>query len=221
MASKPRSIALGDFLRETGPGRSTAGYLDREVIYSQEHLADAIFYIKNGTVKLTIEDTRRRKHAAIAILTKGAVFGEGCLLPGRASRRMSTATSIGSSTIVRVEKAVFRDGIERDPVLAGLFIRYLISQATRFKMDLADHRLNSGFGERRLARILLAYGKSAGNSPGGFSSHLLSQTTLAELVGTTRSRLNLFMNKFRNQGYIRYNGVLEIDAARLKAFLQG
>jgi len=134
---------------------------------------------------------------------------------------MSTATSIGSSTIARVEKTVFRDSIERDPVLAGLFIRHLISQAIRFKMDLADHRLNSGAGERRLARILLAYGTFARNSPDGFSSPLLSQTTLAEIVGTTRSRVNHFMNKFRNQGYIRYNGVLEIDAARLKAFLQG
>lgn len=220
MASKSRGIALGDFLREAGPGRSTGSYRDREVIYSQEQAADAIFYIENGAVKLTIEDTRRRKRAALAILTKGAVFGEDCLLPSRPSRRMSTATSIGSSTIARVEKAAFRDSLERDPVLAGLFIRYLISQTIGFKMDLADHRLNSG-AERRLARILLAYGKFARNSPAGLSSSLLSQATLAEIVGTTRSRVNIFMNEFRDKGYVRYNGVLKIDAARLKAFLQG
>jgi CRP-like cAMP-binding protein len=222
LSSTPRSgIALSAFLREAGPGRRTRVYLDKEVIYSQEHAADAIFYVKSGMVKLAIRDKRRRKDAVLAILTKDAIFGEGCLLRRRAARRMSTATSIGSSTIARVEKAIFCDGIDREPVLAALFIRYLISQVDLFKMDLADHRLNAGAGERRLARVLLAYASLAQKATTGFSAHPLSQTTLAEIVGTTRSRVNGFMNKFRKQGYVRYNGTLEVDAERLKAFLQG
>jgi CRP/FNR family cyclic AMP-dependent transcriptional regulator len=220
MATRRRSAtALSEFLQEAGPGRSIRVYRNREAIYSQDQPADAIFYVTSGAVKLTITDKRRRKHAVLAILTTGAIFGEGSLLQGRAARRMSTATSIGSSTIARVEKGIFSDRIAREPVLAGLFIRYLISQAVLFKMDLADHRLNSGAGDRRLARILLAYGEFAQPSRGGFSTHLLSQTTLAEMVGTTRSRINEFMNKFRKQGYVRYNGGLQIDAERLKVFL--
>jgi CRP/FNR family transcriptional regulator, cyclic AMP receptor protein len=221
MASKAQSsVRLNAFFREAGPGRSNHVYRNKENIYSQEQSADAIFYIKQGMVKLTIKDKRRRKHAVLAILTNGAIFGEGCLLRGRAARRMSTATSIGSVAIVRVEKAVFRDRIERDPVLAALFIRYLISQAVLLKLDLADHRLNAGAGERRLARILLAYSTFAQKPRTGHSTHPFSQTTLAEIVGTTRSRINEFMNKFRKQGYVRYNGGLDVDAERLMAFLQ-
>jgi CRP/FNR family cyclic AMP-dependent transcriptional regulator len=219
VARKSKSgITLSEFLREAGPGKSIRVYRDKEVIYSQEHSADAIFYIKGGMVKLTIGDKRRRKYAVLAILRKGAIFGEGSLLRTRASRRMSTATSMGSSTIARVEKAVFLDRIEREPALAALFIRYLIAQAVQFKMDLADHRLNSGAGERRLARVLLAYSTFAQKSK--TPAHPFSQATLAGIVGTTRSRVNEFMNKFRKQGYVRYNGGLEIDAERLTAFLR-
>src|SRR5579864_244495 len=221
MPTKPRSgITLSAFLRGSDPG-SIRVYRDKEVIYSQDHPADALFFIKSGMVKLTIKDKRRRKHAVLAILTRNAIFGEGCLLRTRAPRRMSTATSIGSSTIARVEKAVFSDRIEREPILAGLFIRYLLAQTVLFKLDLADHRLNSGASERRLARVLLAYSNFTQKSHSGSSIQPLSQTTLAEIVGTTRSRINEFMNKFRKQGYVRFNGGLTIDAERLAAFLHG
>jgi CRP-like cAMP-binding protein len=195
-------------------------YRDKEVIYSPEQSADAIFYIKNGIVKLTVGDKRRRKHAVVAILAKGAFFGEGCLLRIRAVR-MSTATSIGSSTVVRVKKAVFWARLKREPALMALLIRHLVSQVVLLRMDVADHRLNSGASQRRLARILLAYSRIAQTSTTGTSLHPLSQTTLAGMVGTTRTRLNHFMNKFRKQGYVRYNGELEINAERLVAFLQG
>jgi len=212
-------VTLKAFFREVGRGRSIAIHRDREVIYSQGQSADAIFFIQSGIVKLTIEDKRRRKQAVLAILTKGAIFGEGCLLPSHAARQVSTATSIGSSAIVRVEKAVFLDRIERDPVFATLFIRYLITQTVLFKMDLADHRLNAGAGERRLARTLLVYSSLTQKSTTGSSVQPFSQTTLAAIVGTTRPRINEFMNNFRKQGYIRYNGGLQIDAQRLTAFL--
>ncbi len=220
MTSKAQSsIRLNALFRKAGPGRSNRVYRNKENIYSQEQSADAIFYIKRGMVKLTITDKRRRKHAVLAILTDGAIFGEGCLLRGQA-RRMSTATSIGSATIARVDKAVFWDTIEREPVLAALFIRYLVSQTVLFKLDLADHRLNAGAGERRLARILLAYSTLVPKPSTGHSTHPFSQTTLAEIVGTTRPRINEFMNKFRKQGYVRYNGGLEVDVERLMTFLE-
>ena len=116
-------IALGALLRRAGPGTSIRVYGDKEVIYSQDHSADAIFYIQSGIVKLTVGTGRARRRAVLAILPNGAVFGEGCLLPTRGARRMSTATSIGSSTIVRVKKAVFLARLEREPVLAVLLIR--------------------------------------------------------------------------------------------------
>jgi len=219
--NRNRSITLSAFLRKAGPGRSIRVYEDKEVIYSQGHSADAVFYIKSGIVKLTVGDKRQGKHAVLAILAKGAFFGEGCLLPTRAARRMSTATSIGSSTIVCVKRAAFRVMLVREPALTDLLIEHLLSQTAQFKMDLADHRLNSGAGERRLARILLAYSRIAQKSAAGPFLHPLSQTTLAGMVGTTRTRLNQFMNKFRKQGYVRYNGGLEINSERLAAFLQG
>lgn len=219
MASKARrGRPVSAFFREAGPARTTRVYRNKEIIYAQDQSADAIFYIESGIVKLTIKDKRRRKQAVIAILTEGDIFGEGCLLQRRGTRRMSTATAIGSATVARVEKAAFLDRIEREPLLGAHFIRHLISQAVLFKLDLADHRLNAGAGERRLARILLAYSSLAQKSTTG--PHLFSQTTLAEIVGTTRSRINEFMNKFKKQGYVRYNGSLEIDTERLTAFLQ-
>jgi len=221
MASKPRGgIALSAAFSAAAPGSSIRVYRDKEVIYSQGQSADDVLYVKSGMVKLTIKDNRRRKHAVLAILTKGGIFGEGCLLQKRAARRMSTATSVGSSTIARVVKAVFCHRIEQEPVLAALFSRHLISQAVLLKTDLADHRLNAGSAERRLARVLLAYGSVAEKPTTGFSICPFSQTTLAEIVGTTRSRINGFMNRFRKQGYVRYNGTLEIDAERLMAFLE-
>jgi CRP/FNR family transcriptional regulator, cyclic AMP receptor protein len=213
-------ITLEAFFKEAR-GKSIRIYRDREVIYSQGQSATSIFYIKSGIVKLTIEDKRRRKHAVLAVLTKDAIFGEGCLLPAGAARRVSTATSIGSSTIARVEKAEFLRIIERKPALAVIFIRYLISQAVLFKMDLADHRLNAGAGEKRLARALLVYGSLVQRKTTGSTAQPFSQTTLAAIVGTTRPRINEFMNNFRKQGYIRYNGGLQIDAERLMAFLAG
>jgi CRP/FNR family transcriptional regulator, cyclic AMP receptor protein len=221
VARNPTSgSALSALLRRAGPGTSIRVYRDKEVIYSQDHPADAIFYIQRGIVKLTVGKGPAGRRAVLAILAKGAIFGEGCLLPTRGARRMSTATSIGSSTIVRVKKAVFRARLEREPVLAVLLIRLLISQAALLKTDLADHRLSST-GERRLARVLLVYSRIAPKSKNGPSMRPLSQTTLAELVGTSRTRVNLFMNKFRKQGYVRYNGELEVDEERLAAFLRG
>jgi CRP/FNR family transcriptional regulator, cyclic AMP receptor protein len=210
-----RGTALNAFLELPGPGRGLRPYANKEVIYAQGNPANAVFYIQSGIVKLTM--VSRQKKAVVSILQVGDFFGEACL--GRQGRRMSTATAIGTSVITRLEKATFRRELERDPVLADFFITFLLSQIDRFKEDLADHFLNSS--SRRLARILLIHAGSAQKLKSGRTALQLSQTTLAEMVGTTRARISFFMNDFRKKGYIRYNGNLQIDSDRLGAFLQG
>lgn len=219
MAGKPKSgLTPTVFLKQAGPGRNIRLYQDKEVAYLQGSPANAVFYIQSGMVKLTVASNRgRKKKAVLAVLQAGDLFGEGCL--GSERRRMSTATSIGQSTITRVEKAVFRKQLDRDPEFAAMFTEYLLSQILRLKEDLADHFFN--FSERRLARLLLTHRGFTQTSKSGSSSLHLSQTTLAEMVGTTRGRVSRFMNQFRVKGYIRYNGGLEIDSERLAAFLEG
>ena len=168
-------------------------------------------------VILTVASKRGNKKAVLALLQEGCLFGEGCL--AGQPRRMSTATSLGESTVARVEKAVFRRQLEQDRTFADMFIAYLISQTTRFKADLADHFLN--FSERRLARILLMHKDYAKGSKSGPNTYHFSQTALAEMVGTTRARVSVFMNEFRKKGYVRYNGSMEINVEKLTAFLHG
>ena|SRR5438270_6067667 len=203
------------FLKKTGPGKSIHVYRDKEIIYSQGDPSDAIFYLQSGMVKLTMVSPRSRRKAVLALLQEGALFGEACL--ARERRRVSTATSIGVSTITRVEKKVFRQKLDRDSMFADMFIGYLLAQTARFKADLADHFLN--FSERRLARILLMYRGFSEKSAKGEPARRFSQSTLAEMVGTTRARVSSFMNDFREKGYIQYNGGLKVNSKRLAAFL--
>jgi CRP/FNR family cyclic AMP-dependent transcriptional regulator len=208
-----RHLTPAAFLQQAGTGRSIRVYQDNEILYSQGDPADAVFYIQSGMVRLMVASKRGRKKAVLAILREGDFCGEGCL--GGEAQRPSTAISIGLSTVIRVERRVFRQYIDRDPRFAAVFIKFLISQTDRFKADLSDHFFN--FSERRLARILLmhrGFGKS------GTFNLPISQTTLAEMVGTTRGRVSGFMAEFKKKGYVRYNGGLEIDAKRLTAFLQ-
>ena len=215
-AKSKRGVSPTAFLKKPGPGRSVRDYRNKEVIYSQGDPANSIFYVQSGMVKLTVASKRRHKKAVVALLQEGDFFGEGSL--GRESQRVSTATAIGPSTISCVDKDVFRRKLVRDPAFADMFVAYLLTQVARFKADLADHFLN--FSEKRLARILLTYRDFSQKSLRGLSTRGFSQTTLAEMVGTTRARINSFMNEFREKGYVRYNGGLVIDSERLTAFLQ-
>jgi CRP/FNR family transcriptional regulator, cyclic AMP receptor protein len=214
---RKRSLTPTAFLRQPGSGRTIRTYGDKEVIYSQESPANGVFYVQTGMVKLTAASKLRRKTAVLAILQEGDLFGDCCL--GGQTRRMSSATSIGPCTITYLDKNTFQHKLNRDPVFAAMFIRYLVAQNARLKAALADHALN--FCERRLARILLMHGSLAQKLKGEPSSVRFSQTTLAEMVGTTRSRISSFMNEFRTKGYIRYNGSLEVDTELLTNFLDG
>lgn len=164
-----------------------------------------MFYIEAGNVKLTVL-SKRGKKAVIAIFRQGDFFGEGCL--GASSLRVSTATAVQLSTIVRVEKAIIVRIVHEDPVFARLFIAHLLSRVARIEGDLLDQLLNSS--ERRLARtLMLLAGLGARSRP--YSANLkVSQGTLAEMVGTTRSRVSFFMNRFRKMGLIDYNGSLRV-----------
>jgi CRP/FNR family cyclic AMP-dependent transcriptional regulator len=216
MVVKSRGSLLSQvFLEDTDSRTRSRVYRDKEVIYSQQSRATAIFIIQNGMVKLTMNTLGRSKKAVLAVLQKGDLFGEGCL--GQQTRRMSSATSIGPSTITRLSKTVLLREIDRDQALGAMITACLVSRTARFEADLADHFLN--FSERRLARILLMNRNTERST--GRPSVCLNQSALAEMVGTTRARVNSFMNNFRKQGYIRYNrSELEIDSARLATFLR-
>jgi len=176
--------------------------------------ADAIFYIHSGTVKLTAVSTRRKK-AIIAFLQRGSFFGEGCL--AGQSLRICTARSIGQSNIIRLQKASAVRTLKRDPKFASLFVAYLLSRLARVEEDLVDQFFN--FSERRLARVLLLFGQIGKESKPEYPLKV-SQSTLAEMVGTTRARVSKFMNGFRKKGFVSYNGGLQVNSALLTGFLQ-
>ena len=187
---------------------------DREIVFSQGDPADAIFYIQSGTVKLTAVSTRRKK-AIIAFLQRGSFFGEGCL--GGQSLRIYTARSMGPSNIIRLQKESTIRTLRRDPQFAALFVEYLLSRIIRIEEDLVDQFFN--FSERRLARVLLLFGQISKESKPDHNLKV-SQSTLAEMVGTTRARISKFMNGFRKKGFVSYNGGLQINSALIVKYLQ-
>jgi len=197
-----------------GSHHSVRKYLNRQAIYSQGQLADAMFYIQTGNVKLTAT-SRRGKKAVTAVLRQGDFFGEGCLV--KQSRRMSTATAIQQSTIARVKKATIVRIIHQEPAFAKLFIGHLLSRIGRIEEEFVDQIFSSS--EKRLARILLALASFGVQSKPEPAILKVSQGTLAEMVGTTRSRVSHFMNRFRKMGLIDYNGSLRVHRALLTFLL--
>ena len=202
------------FLKKIGNRRTSQEYRNKQAIFSQGDAADAMFYVEAGNVKLTVLSQRGKK-AVIAIFRQGDFFGEGCL--GAPSLRMSTATAVQPSTIVRVDKITIIRIIHDDPLFARLFIAHLISRVARTEEDLLDQLLNSS--EKRLARTLLLLASFGTQSRPHTATLKVSQGTLAEMVGTTRSRVSFFMNRFRKMGLIDYNGSLHVHWAMLNFFL--
>jgi CRP/FNR family transcriptional regulator, cyclic AMP receptor protein len=214
MASRrTRGFSAAVFRRKFRAGMTVRNYRDKEVVFSQGDTADALFYIQSGTVKLTVVSTAKK--ATIAFLQRGSFFGEGCL--GGQSLRICTARSIGSSDITRLRKGSTIRTLKRDPQFATLFLAYLLSRIIRIEEDLVDQFFN--FSERRLARVLLLLGHVIEESKPE-SPLKVSQSTLAEMVGTTRARVSQFMNGFREKGFVRYKGGLQINRALITRFLQ-
>jgi CRP/FNR family cyclic AMP-dependent transcriptional regulator len=214
MANRRKLNVSHAFLRKKfRSGMTFRNYRDREVVFSQGDPADSVFYIESGTVKLTAVTTRKK--AIIAILRRGSFFGEGCL--AGQSQRICTARSIGQSKVIRLEKERTVRKLKGDPHFATLFVGYLLSRVVRIEEDLIDQFFN--FSERRLARVLLLFGEITKESKSD-SPLKLSQSTLAEMVGTTRPRVSKFMNQFKKNGLVSYNGGLQINKALLIAFLE-
>jgi len=199
-----------DFFRPLDTPTSTYEYRNKQAIFAQGDKADALFYIRDGHVKLTVT-SKSGKKAVIAVLRQGDFFGEGCMT--KQSLRTSTATAIQATTIVRVMRADVVNMIQREPEFAKLFISHLIIRMGRTEEEFLDQIFNSS--EKRLARILLlmaGIGMHAETEPVLFK---VSQGTLAEMVGTTRSRVSFFMNRFRSRGFIDYNGSVQVHPALL------
>jgi CRP/FNR family cyclic AMP-dependent transcriptional regulator len=203
-----------EFLAKVGEGKTISKYQKDQVIFSQGQVADAVFYIQQGKVKLTVV-SEQGKEAVVAILGPGHFFGEGCL--NGHPLRIATTRAIDECVITRLEKATMIATIHNEPEFSELFISYLLTRSSRIEEDLIDQLFNSS--EKRLARLLLLlanFGKEGRPEPivGNFS-----QETLAEMIGTTRSRVSFFMNKFRKLGFIEYNGKLEVHNSLLNVVL--
>ncbi len=189
------------FLATVGHGKTLLSYSKKRMLFSQGHVAEAVFYIQKGEVKLSVI-SQDRKEAVIAILEPGNFVGEGCLAGQLVC--MATATTIGDSLLVRIEKQAMIEALHKDSIFAELFLTHLLSRNIRIQEDLVDQLFNSS--EKRLARILLLMAHFGKEGQAEVIIPKISQEMLAEMIGTTRSRVSHFMNKFRKLGFLDYNG---------------
>jgi CRP/FNR family transcriptional regulator, cyclic AMP receptor protein len=202
------------FLAKAGKGRTITDYPKNRTVYSQGDPADSIFYIQKGKVKLTVVSTQG-KEAVVAILGADDFFGEGSLA-GRPSR-MASASTMSACSIMRLEKASVLRVLQDEPAFSAVFLHYLLSRNIRIEEDLVDLLFNSS--EKRLARVLLLlanFGKDSKPEP---VIAKISQEMLAEIIGTTRSRVSFFMNRYRKLGFIDYNGGLHVHSSLLSIVL--
>src|SRR6202453_2816733 len=203
------------FLSKVGVGKKILRFEKNQRVFEQGDVADAVFYIQDGSVKLTVL-SEQGKEAVVGILEPGQFFGEGCLNGHKL--RISTTTAMESCVITEITKAAMIPAIHEEPKFSELFMAYLLTRNSRVEEDLIDQLFNSS--ERRLARLLLLlanFGKEG--SPQSISPNV-SQETLAEMIGTTRSRVSHFMNKFRKLGLISYNGHIEVHSSLMDAVLR-
>jgi len=202
------------FLDSAGLGRKVDNFRKKQTVFAQGDSAKNVMYIQEGGVKLTVVN-ETGKEAVVAILGPGDFFGEGCL--GGQSNCMATATAIAPTTVLVIEKDEMIRVLHSEHAFSDRFIAYMLSRNIRVEEDLIDQLFNST--EKRLARTLLLLARYG--APGQPQKMLpkVSQEMLAEMIGTTRSRVNLFMNKFRKLGFIRYNGEIQIDDSLLSVVL--
>jgi CRP/FNR family cyclic AMP-dependent transcriptional regulator len=202
------------FLATIDGGRTISNYSKGAIIFSQGDRADAVFYIRKGKVKITVTSDQG-KDGVVAILEADEFLGEGCLI-GQ-PLRLATATAMTESAVMRVEKAEMVRVLHEEPSFGEMFTAHLLTRKSRVEEDLVDQLFNSS--EKRLARTLLLlanFGKEGRPEP---ITTKISQETLAEMIGTTRPRVNFFMNKFRKLGFIEYNGDLAVHSSLLSVVL--
>ena len=209
-----RSFDAKSFLSKVGDGKTVSKYRKNHAVFSQGDPANAVFYILSGKVKVAVLSPQG-KEAVIAILGAGDFFGEGCL--AGQTRRMATVTAMADCSVTRVRKSAMIRVLNGEAAFAEMFVAYLLGRNIRVEEDLVDQLFNSS--EKRLARLLLLlanFGKDGKPEPVIAS---IGQETLAEMIGTTRSRVSFFMNKFRRLGFIEYNGGLHVHSSLLNVVL--
>ena len=215
MARKqPPRFTPKNFLTTVGNGKTILTSLKKQIIFSQGDAADAVFYIQKGRVRLSVV-SQEGKEAIVAILEPGAFLGETCLTGQTVC--MATATAVENSTLVRIDKQAMIRTLRDEPTFSALFLTYLLARTIRIQEDLVDQLFNSS--EKRLARILLLmahFGKEG--KPEGVIPKI-SQETLAEMIGTTRSRVSFFMNRFRKLGFVHYDDGLHVHSSLLTIVL--
>jgi CRP/FNR family cyclic AMP-dependent transcriptional regulator len=211
-AKAPFNVQI--FLAKVGAGKSILEFDKGQNIYEQGEVADTVYYIQKGKIKITVLSDQG-KEAVVGVLEPSQFFGEGCMNGHRL--RISTATTLERCVITSITKSAMIATLHEEPVFSELFTSYLLTRNSRVEADLIDQLFNSS--ERRLARMLLLlanFGKERSPQP---ISPNISQETLAEMIGTTRARVSFFMNKFRKLGLISYNGHIEVNSSLLTAVL--
>ncbi len=202
------------FLRQVGDGKTSLAPTKKQIVFSQGDAADAVFYIQAGRIKLTVVSSQG-KEAVVAMLEPGSFFGEGCLAAQLVC--MTTATAAEDSTLVRIDKQAMIRTLHDDPTFSALFLTYLLARNIRIQEDLVDQLFNSS--EKRLARILILMAHFGKEGKPETVIPKISQETLAEMIGTTRSRVSFFLNRFRKLGFVHYNGGLHVHSSLLSIVL--
>jgi CRP/FNR family transcriptional regulator, cyclic AMP receptor protein len=200
-AASGRAFDVEVFLYTVDGGRTVSNYRKNRKIFAQGDAADSVFYIQDGQVKLSVI-SEQGKEAVVALHGKGEFFGEGCL--SGQTLRLATATAMTDCVIMRLDKAAIVKVLQEEPKFSEMFLSYILARNARVEADLVDQLFNSS--EKRLARLLLLMANFGKEGRPETVIAKVSQETLAEMVGTTRSRVSFFMNKFRKLGFIDYNG---------------
>jgi CRP/FNR family transcriptional regulator, cyclic AMP receptor protein len=213
-AKKKREFDPNTFLATIGDGRKILAVPKKQMIFAQGDAADAVFYIQKGKVRLTVV-SKTGKEATIGIVTEGNFFGEGSLA-GQVLR-MGSAAAMTDCDLLRVDKKAMMDALHRERAFSDVFVAYLLARNIRYEEDLVDQLFNSS--EKRLARVLLLLAHFGKEGIPETVVPKISQETLAEMVGTTRSRVSFFMNRFRKLGFIHYNGGLQVHSSLLNVVL--
>jgi CRP/FNR family transcriptional regulator, cyclic AMP receptor protein len=204
-----------DFLAKVGVGKTIRDFEKEENIFQQGDVADTVYYIQKGKIKLTVL-SKHKKEAVVGILGPGQFFGEGCM--NGHTLRISTTTALEHCRITAITKQAMKVALHEQPKLSEMFVAYLLTRNSRIEEDLIDQLFNSS--ERRLARLLLLLSQFGKEGTPQLISPGISQETLAGMIGTTRSRVSHFMNKFRKLGLISYNGRIEVNNSLLDAVLR-
>jgi CRP/FNR family cyclic AMP-dependent transcriptional regulator len=214
ITKKKHEFDLKKFLATIGSGRTIVPVRKKQTIYAQGAACDAVFYIQRGKVRLTVV-SESGKEATIGILTAGDFFGEGGL--AGQPLRMGSATAMTDCELMRIDKKAMMLALHKEHTLSDMFVAYLLGRNIRYEEDLVDQLFNSS--EKRLARILLLLARFGKEGVPETVIPKISQETLAEMVGTTRSRVSFFMNRFRKLGFIHYNGGLQVHSSLLNIIL--